>query len=110
VATTIVHALQDFHHTGQKAPADWLRALAESAESDVALLEGIEGALPEHTLELRELAMRATGALLNRLADLPSVNWAGGRRPWPPPRKPCASAANWRPRARTPSCPTWPCR
>jgi tetratricopeptide (TPR) repeat protein len=72
VATTIVHALQDFHHTGQKAPADWLRALAESAESDVALLEGIEGALPEHTLELRELAMRATGALLNRLADLPS--------------------------------------
>jgi len=70
-ATTVVHALQDFHHTGRKAPADWLRALAESAGSDVALLEGIEGALPEHTLELRELALRVTEALLNRLAGLP---------------------------------------
>jgi hypothetical protein len=71
VATTSVHALQDFHHTGRKAPLDWLRALAESAASDVDLLLGIEGALPEHTLELRELAVRVTEALLNRLASLP---------------------------------------
>ena len=79
VATTIVHALQDFHHTGRKAPADWLRALAESAESDVALLEGIERALPDQTLELRELAVRVTEALLNRLADLPPEVQSGER-------------------------------
>jgi hypothetical protein len=60
VATTIVPALQDFHHTGRRAPADWLRALVESAGRWDAFL-------PDLAMSLNNVAAMLRGLTILRL-------------------------------------------
>ena len=75
VAASVMRAAQDFC-VGEKPrsePLAWLDSLIDEAKEDLGLLRQIEGALPEHTLALRERAVtvyRMLAAALRERGDV----------------------------------------
>ena len=72
-------------------------------EEAVTIYRALAEARPDAFLP--DLAMS-----LNNQSVRPGRRWGGGRRRWPPSRKPSPSAARWPRPAPTRSSPTWPCR
>src|SRR5262249_26700409 len=77
VPAFVVRAAQDF--SGDESveprkrlkPLEWLEVLIRSGSSDdLGLLLEIEGAMPEHTLVLREKAAEVAQLLVDKLSDL----------------------------------------
>jgi tetratricopeptide (TPR) repeat protein len=73
VPAFVVRAAQDFSDAGLIEPLEWLQALIEAGRADdIGLLLEIEGAMPEHTLVLREKAAEVSQLLVDRLSELGS--------------------------------------
>ncbi|WP_186443132.1 hypothetical protein, partial [Desulfobotulus alkaliphilus] len=68
VVPFVIRTLQDFNHTDNSAAMGWLEALIETGKTHTPdLLFVLEGALPHHTLALREKALEITELLLEKL-------------------------------------------
>ncbi|WP_179953313.1 tetratricopeptide repeat protein [Desulfobotulus mexicanus] len=68
VVPFVIRTLQDFSHTGNTRPMEWLEALIETGKTHTPdLLFVLEGALPQHTLSLREKAVEITKLLLEQM-------------------------------------------
>ncbi|MEO0763734.1 MAG: hypothetical protein AAFZ09_18320, partial [Pseudomonadota bacterium] len=68
----VIRACQDFLIRGERTPLAWIEALRADAV-DLEALTALSNALPEHTVELREMAAEVLEAILHRIRDLPEA-------------------------------------
>ncbi len=75
----VIRAVVDFHHAGHPGPRLWLSEVvkvAKEAKDSPALLYAIEHVLPNTSVELRELSVEVTQALVGWL-DPAIIGWTG---------------------------------
>lgn len=70
VTTAVIRACQDFLIRGERTPLAWLEALRADAV-DLEALMALSDAMPQYTLELREIALEITETILGLSRDLP---------------------------------------
>jgi len=69
VASSLIHSTQDFSPANERWPLEWLKLLVAEGQSDSAILIEIEAALPNDSVQLRELAVEVTRLLIEKSAE-----------------------------------------